>query len=468
MEGRMEFHILSFEGPDPYSRAGGLASRVAGLALSLAEQGFETHLWFIGDPEAAGEESWRSVHLHRWCQWISRREPAGVYAGEEWKRQDYVTSLPLKLCQLLEPRIQRGGRAVILAEEWQTADAVLHLHWLLSQGGIRNSVRLFWNANNTFGFDRIDFPRLQQAAIVTTVSRYMKHLMAARGVRAIVIPNGLDPTALETPARSVVRELRRRVQGRTLLVKMGRFDPGKGWLDAIAITAGMKRLGWRPLLLARGGPERHGREVLAAARRSSLHVVERSLRAPGARGLFGLLSDLEARDVIHITTEVEPVARRALFRSADIVLANSLHEPFGLVGLEVMGVGGLVCTGSSGEDYAQPGRNALVLETQDPQEFLGLFAQLRRRPRRELRIRAAGRATARQYRWREIVEGVLLPRIELLWTPRRITPPATPPDDGLTWAFRRHEKELAYCMHLLGERDLHRHERAGEHTRHGG
>ena len=423
----MEFHILSFEGPDAYARAGGLASRVEGLALSLSDHGFETHLWFIGDPGAPGEELWRGVHLHRWCQWISRQEPAGVYAGEEWKRHEYVTSLPPRLFELQERRLRHGREAVVLAEEWQTADAVLHLDWLLTQAGLRDSVRLFWNANNTFGFDRIDWPRLQRAASVTTVSRYMKHLMAARGVQAIVIPNGLDPSALETPDRSVVRELRRRVQGRTLLVKMGRFDPGKCWLDAIAITADMKRLGWRPLLVARGGSERHGREVLAAARKMSLLVVERNLHAPGARGLIGALSDCDARDVIHITSHVEPAARRVLFRSADVVLANSIHEPFGLVGLEAMGVGGLACTGSSGEDYAQPGRNALVLETRDPDEFLGLFAQLRRRPMHERRIRAAGRATARHYAWREIVQGVLLPRVKLLGAELRSRPPGNTP-----------------------------------------
>jgi hypothetical protein len=298
----MEFHILSFEGPDAYARAGGLASRVEGLALSLTEHGFETHLWFIGDPEAPGEEFWQGVHLHRWCQWISRQEPAGVYAGEEWKRHEYGTSLPPRLLQLQERRLRQGGEAVVLAEEWQTADAVVHLDWLLAQAGLRDSVRLFWNANNTFGFDRIDWPRLQRAAIVTTVSRYMRHLMAARRIQAVVIPNGLDATAFETPARSVVQELRRSVRGRTLLVKMGRFDPGKCWLDAIAITADMKRLGWRPLLVARGGPERHGQEVLAAAHKARLSVVERNLAAPGAQGLIGPLSDSDAQDVIHITS----------------------------------------------------------------------------------------------------------------------------------------------------------------------
>jgi glycosyltransferase involved in cell wall biosynthesis len=410
----MAFHILSFEGPDAYARAGGLASRVEGLSLSLTEQGFETHLWFIGDPAAPGEEIWRAVHLHRWCQWISRQEPAGVYAGEEWKRREYAASLPPKLFQLLEAKLRQRGEAVVLAEEWQTADAVLHLDWLLMQAGLRESVRLFWNANNTFGFDRIDWPRLKQAATVTTVSRYMKHLMAGRGVQAVVIPNGLDPTALETPARSLVRELRQRVSGRTLLVKMGRFDPGKCWLDAIAITSKMKRLGWRPLLVARGGPERHGREVLAAAHLAGLKVVECCLRAPGTQDLLCALSNSDTRDLIHITSYIEPATRRVLFRSADVVLANSIHEPFGLVGLEAMGAGGLACTGSSGEEYAQPGWNALVLETRDPEEFLGLFEQLRLRPTHERRIRSAARATARRYAWREIVQGVLLPRVRLL------------------------------------------------------
>jgi len=40
----MQFHLLSFEGPDGYSRAGGIASRIEGLARTLAGLGFETHL----------------------------------------------------------------------------------------------------------------------------------------------------------------------------------------------------------------------------------------------------------------------------------------------------------------------------------------------------------------------------------------------------------------------------------------
>jgi hypothetical protein len=53
---QVQFHLLSFEGPDPYSRAGGLASRISGLAEALEEAGFETHLWFVGDPDLPGCE----------------------------------------------------------------------------------------------------------------------------------------------------------------------------------------------------------------------------------------------------------------------------------------------------------------------------------------------------------------------------------------------------------------------------
>src|SRR5947209_4251771 len=75
---RTVFVLLSFEGPDPYSLAGGLGRRVSELANSLAEAGFETHLFFIGDPERPGYEAavGGRLHLHRWCNWISRYHPA--------------------------------------------------------------------------------------------------------------------------------------------------------------------------------------------------------------------------------------------------------------------------------------------------------------------------------------------------------------------------------------------------------
>ncbi|MCB9726654.1 MAG: glycosyltransferase [Spirochaetaceae bacterium] len=191
----MQFHILSFEGPDAYSRAGGLASRVIGLSETLAELGFETHLWYVGDPHAPGEERRGQLHLHRWCQWVSQFHPGGVYDGDRGKEAEYAASLPPWLAtRVLIPHLAAGGRAVVLAEEWQTANAVLHLHWLLRYAGLRERATILWNANNIFGFEHIAWPALAEASRITTVSRYMKHCMRACGVDPLVIPNGLSTT----------------------------------------------------------------------------------------------------------------------------------------------------------------------------------------------------------------------------------------------------------------------------------
>jgi glycosyltransferase involved in cell wall biosynthesis len=411
----MQFHLLSFEGPDEYARAGGIASRITGLSEALAAAGFETHLWFVGDPHLPGHETREQLRLHRWCQWISHYHPAGVYDGEEGKRADYAASLPPFLFrEALLPHLQRGGRAVVLAEEWHTVDAVLHLDWLLRGAAVRHQVPIFWNANNTFCFERIAWDRLAAAAVITTVSRYMKHLMWERGVNPLVIPNGLTADALVPPDRKAVAALRASLQHRTVLSKVARWDPDKRWLLAIQTVRVLKDQGWQPLLIARGGIEAHGAEVLTAAAAAGLRVVERASSRPGICGLLQAVEGLHAADIVSLRTALDSESRRVLFRGSAAVLANSGHEPFGLVGLETMAAGGVACTGCTGEDYSIPGHNALVLETTDPWEFVSLFGELHVNPVRERALRRAGQATARYYAWPHIVQGILLPRLHRL------------------------------------------------------
>jgi glycosyltransferase involved in cell wall biosynthesis len=411
----MQFHILSFEGPDPYSRAGGLATRADGLVRTLAGLGFETHLWFVGDPALPGHESRGSLHLHRWAQWVSRHHPGGVYDGEWGKHEEYARTLPPFLVnEVLLPALRHGEHAVVMAEEWHTVNTVVHLNWLLERAGIRDRVTILWNANNTFGFERIDWPRLKGSAIITTVSRYMKHQMAPLGVEALVVPNGLSGEAFDPIPGGACAALRRQFRDRTMIVKMARWDPDKRWLSAVKIVAAMKRAGWRPLLIARGGAESHGAEVFAAMSAHGLERVDRMWRRPGVPGIREALHRIEGDiDVVNLCSHVDPGARQLLFRGSDAVLANSSHEPFGLVGLEAMAAGGLACTGGTGEDYALPGQNALVLETGEPEEFLGMFARLRDAPEQERAMRHAGRLTARRFSWSEVVERVLLPRLGL-------------------------------------------------------
>src|ERR1051325_7477743 len=112
---RALFIIVSFEGPDAYSQAGGLGVRVTGLAHTLADLGYETRVFFIGDPSLPGEE--RQVGgrltLHRWAQWVSAYHPAGVYDGEYDKVNEVNASLPAYLTDRVIKPALASGRLVI-------------------------------------------------------------------------------------------------------------------------------------------------------------------------------------------------------------------------------------------------------------------------------------------------------------------------------------------------------------------
>lgn len=406
------FVMLSFEGPDSYSHAGGLGTRVTDLSRALARTGFETHLFFIGDPHLPGHEVLENgrLHLHRWCQWISRYHPGGVYDGEEGKLRDWNRSLPNWLVsELICPRVSAGGSVAVLAEEWHTAGSLLTLDDILRPLGLRNRVNLLWNANNTFGFDRVPFASLGSSATVTTVSRYMKHLMWRYKVDARVIPNGIDDQWLRPVDRGTACGLRRLLGDRLTLVKVARWDPDKRWDMAVEAVAFMKGPGLRPLFLARGGVEHHGQEVIARARQMDLSLAFARWDGNDAGSMIEAIRPLLGADMVVLENYLSEEQRRVLFRVADAVLANSGIEPFGLVGLETMAVGGIAFVGCTGEDYVTHRQDAISLQSSDPREIVHQISYLRRSREAARRLRRAARCSAARYTWASVIRRVLLP-----------------------------------------------------------
>jgi len=135
--------------------------------------------------------------------------------------------------------------------------------------------------------------------------------------------------------------------------------------------------------------------------------VERVTLGPNAppKELAAALHAVEA-DVAFLDFFVSEPALRALYAAADGVLANSEKEPFGLVGLEVMGAGGVAFVGRTGEDYAIPYGNSVVVQSDDPRELLTHLAALGSRPELGARIRADGRSTAKRYVWPRILDAM--------------------------------------------------------------
>jgi glycosyltransferase involved in cell wall biosynthesis len=112
--------------------------------------------------------------------------------------------------------------------------------------------------------------------------------------------------------------------------------------------------------------------------------------------------------------------------AATTVLANSRHEPFGLVGLEAMAAGGVAMVGATGEEYARPYGNAIVVETEDPAEVASAMRGLVEQPALGRRLRAAARRDAADFAWPLVIAG-LLERLRFMCLHQRVQLPAARP-----------------------------------------
>ena len=414
------FVLLCFEGPDIYSTAGGLGTRVTELSEALATQGYTTHLIFIGDPTRPSVETRVDgrLILKRWSQWVSKYYLNGVYDGEEQKLYDYNESVPYHIYdEIMRPAVASGKTVVIMGEDWHTAEVMCRTSDLLHWFGVRQKAIMLWNLNSLMSLHRINWGRLNFVTTICTVSKYMKHRMWAYGVNPLVIPNGiprrhLDP--IDTDAAARLREIA--LQGdprRMFLFKIGRFDPDKRWMMAIDAVARLKYSGHPVTLFVRGGIEPHGADVLRHAYNIGLSIKDVMAQRPNMEQCLDAMAKAGPADIYNLRFFLPEEFVRTTYHAADATLANSGHEPFGLVALEVMAAEGIAVTGSTGEDYAISLENAIVTETDDPDEIVGYLLYLRRHPNEQERIRKAGCETARQFLWDQVIEN-LVSKLEFL------------------------------------------------------
>jgi glycosyltransferase involved in cell wall biosynthesis len=401
------------------------------LSLELARQGYRTHLVFIGDPDLPAQESpAANLTLHRWSQWLSAHYRAGVYHGEEAKLVDWNEQLPgFVVSQLVAPAAADGRLTAILAEEWHTAYSTCQISDRLWTEGLRDKSIILWNANNVMGFDRIDWGRLAFCSQITTVSRYMKHVMWDREVDPLVIPNGIPADRIRTADPALVAQLRAAFPGRELVFKIGRFSPDKRWHMAMNAVAEEKRRAHRIATVVRGGVEPHGAEVLANARAEGLIVADVHISKDPLEAIK-ILAEAPFADVYNVTSFMADEFISLLYSAADAVLANSGHEPFGLVGLEVMAGAGVAFVGSTGEDYAVPYLNSVVVDTDDPAEINIALAFLRAHPDFVRRLRDDAQQTARSFTWQNVIVDNLLGKLQYVGL-RQLVRPADPDVNGL-------------------------------------
>jgi glycosyltransferase involved in cell wall biosynthesis len=392
--------ILSFEGPDRYSSIGGLGTRVSQLARAFGEIGCVVDVIFVGDPAAAAVETYApNVTLRRWSQWISAHHPRNAYDGEEQKMLDWESSIPgFVVDSIVAPTAAADERTLVICEEWQTANVAIAIDGLARLRGLRNTFTLMWNANNTYGWERVDWYALRAAAAITAVSKYMKFELSRYGVPSLVIPNGIDGRLLGGADPRLLAEMRQALAGRPTLVKVGRFDPDKNWMQAIDALAELHAGGINARLIVRGGREAYGDVVFGRAHERGLNVEKIAYEgSDGHKVIDGIA--LADGPIVHLRAFLDEPTLLALYAAADAVLANSGKEPFGLVGLEVMAAGGIAVCGATGEEYAEPFVNAIVCDTADGRELATYLRALLADPAMAGEMRRAGAETAGRYTW---------------------------------------------------------------------
>ncbi|MBV9232277.1 MAG: glycosyltransferase family 4 protein [Chloroflexi bacterium] len=423
------FVLLCFEGPDVYSTAGGLGTRVSELSEALATQGYTTHLIFIGDPYKPAIETRIDgrLILKRWSQWVSKYYPNGVYDGEEQKLYDYNESIPYHIySEIVSPAVAAGKTVVIMGEDWHTAEVMCRTSDVLNWFGVRQKTVMLWNLNSLMSLHRVNWGRLNFVTTLCTVSKYMKHKMWNLGVNPLVIPNGIPTRHLTPVDNEAVQRLRtvakRGDPQRLFLFKIGRFDPDKRWIMAIEAVARLKNSGYPVTLFVRGGIEPHGAEVFGRAYHLGLTIHDITAQRPNLAQCIDAIEQAPAADIYNLRFFLPEEFVRTTYAAADATLANSGHEPFGLVALEVMAAQGIAVTGSTGEDYAISFENAIVTETEDPDEIVGYLLHLRRHPEEQERIRQSGHFTARQFLWDQVINN-LAGKLEFLARKQNIVLP---------------------------------------------
>jgi glycosyltransferase-like protein len=209
------------------------------------------------------------------------------------------------------------------------------------------------------------------------------------GVRAGVVPNGVDVVKYAGGSAARARELRAGVaaQGRPLVLSVGGLEPRKGsdvLVQALALLREPGRPG--PVLAVLGG---HSFQDYRAYREAVLD------RLPGLGLELG-------RDVVEVGT-VPEADMPSWYAAADVLAFPSVKEGFGLAVLEAMSAGLPVVTSDLPvfREYLEPGRDALLVPVGDA---AGLAAALRSvltdRGRRATLV-AAGRSVAERFTWAE-------------------------------------------------------------------
>src|SRR5260221_10057975 len=214
----------------------------------------------------------------------------------------------------------------------------------------------------------------------------LQRLYGVSGVRIEIIPCGVDLRTFRpaTPEHRSAARAALGVGSEPILLAVGRLDPIKGSDLLLESVAAMRTPA--TLILIGGNPDGDPELDLLRGRAAELGLAGR-VRLPGA----------------------EPQERLPLYyHAADALVVASRYESFGLVAVEALACGTPVVAAKVGglPSIVRDGVNGVLIPWRQPETFAQeLDALLNDAPRLH-RLRAAARASGRQFDWRRIGDQV--------------------------------------------------------------
>lgn len=343
-------------GIDPERPRGGVHAHVAGLAQALAARGIAVDVHAPGSRERTVPLGGARVIVHRSeGAWGLVRAGAAISRAVEAGGYDLV--------HLHDAYPPLSNAALRLA---RSHPLVLTLHNLQSDFTHGSALRRGFRAT-------VICPLLARALAVAhrviVCSPAMERSLRPPGrAKTVVVPNGVDPARFDVAPE--------RLDGTPSVLFLGMLDARKGiedLLDAWPIVS----------------------EAFPTAR---LHVAGEGDRANAIRERARRL------DGVELLGYIGEERKAALLRGADIVVAPSRVEPFGIVALEAMAAGApLVTTRVGGLPFAVGDSEAAVfVEPLAPSQLAREIVALAREPARRQRMAAAGPARARELAWPRI------------------------------------------------------------------
>jgi len=377
----MRILMLSWEFPPRL--VGGLGRHVDALTRSLVASGHEVHVISRSHPDAPATERRGGLHVTR----VDASPPAVPFDD----LVPWVLAFNTAVLAAAARSVSRHRFDVVHAHDWLVASAGVEVartfdlpmvgtvhatEYGRHQGHLPGPMNHLIHAIEGWFVEHSD----RTVVCSTYMHEQVRTLFGVPDDRVDVIPNGVEVDALAPPAEQVLALRRTLADDDTRLVLFaGRLEYEKGVQTVLhALERLTERVGAVRFLVAGVG------------------TYSDELRR--------LVSDLGLEHRVHFTGFLEERSLRLHYAAADVAVAPSIYEPFGLVATEAMACGTpVVASDTGGLREILAGGTGLTFPPQDAEQLADRIAEVLDDPALARELVARGRERIRAlYDWRDV------------------------------------------------------------------